>query len=104
LNPRRLVGIVNVISPYFGSLAIHAKYDVILVRIPFFTDFLNVVINMLVESIDKHLVIDDIIDRHVDFLKRKPSIGSKISMKNIITAVYQNNIILVETNSIHQYI
>jgi len=35
-------------------------------------------------------------------LKRKPSIGSKISMKNIITAVYQNNIILVETNSIHQ--
>jgi hypothetical protein len=101
LNPRRLVGIVNVISPYFGSLAIHAKYDVILVRIPFFTDFLDVVVNMLIKRINEHLVVYDVIDAHIDILKRKPSIGSKVSMKNIVTAIYQNNIILVETNSIH---
>jgi hypothetical protein len=103
LNPRRLVGIVNVISPYIGSLAIHAKHDIVLVRIPFFTDFLDVVINMLIKSIDEYLVIDDVIDAHVDILKRKPSIRGKISMKNIITAINQNDIILVETNSIHHY-
>jgi hypothetical protein len=52
LNPCRLVGIVNVISPYFGSLAIHAKHDVIIVRIPFFTDFLNVVIDVEEDKIN----------------------------------------------------
>jgi len=105
LNPCRLVGIVNVISPYFGSLAIHAKHDVIIVRIPFFTDFLDVVINMLIKRINKYLVVYDVIDANVNLLKRKPSIGSKISVKDIITAIYQNNIILVETNSIriHQF-
>jgi hypothetical protein len=69
LNPRRLVGIVNVIPPYFGPLAIHAKHNIILVRIPFFTDLLDIVIDMLIKSIDKHFVIYDIIRGYVYLLK-----------------------------------
>jgi hypothetical protein len=61
LNPRRLIGIINVIPPYFGSLAINAKHNVLLIRIPFFTDLLDIVINMLIKGIDKHLIIYDII-------------------------------------------
>ena len=59
---------------------------------------------MLIKRINEYFVIYDVIDANVNLLKRKPSIGSKISVKDIITAIYQNNIILVETNSIRIHI
>jgi hypothetical protein len=101
LDPCSLVGIVDVVPPYFGSLTIHAKHYVILVRIPFFTDFLYIVIDVLIKRRNKHLVICDVINGHIYILKREPPVGRKISMKYIITAIYENNIILGKINSIH---
>jgi hypothetical protein len=65
LDPCSLVGIVDVVPPYFGSLTIHAKHYVILVRIPFFTDFLYIVIDVLIKRRNKHLVICDVINGHI---------------------------------------
>jgi hypothetical protein len=102
LDACRLVGIIDVVSPNVGSLTIYAKHDVVLVGIPFFTDFLYIVINMLIKRCDKNLVIDDVINGYIYILKREPPVSRKISMKYIITAIYKNNIILVKIDSIHQ--
>jgi hypothetical protein len=102
LNSCRLVGIIDVVSPNVGTLTIHAEHDVILVRIPFFTDFLYIVIDVLIKRRNKYLVIDDVINRYIYILEREPPISRKISMEYIITAIYKNNIILGKINSIHQ--